>query len=297
MFLMMEIFRQSSADKRLDGLGDRAIRNCTPLGIWGRGGDWRAPSTTTTRSRREPGRCGPTRCILPSFCQSMQRKRKRRSRSSMKSNPLVQKHLPEISRALLEGENKEKFVAFLKDHEEQGLYALYRKNGELYYVGRASNLLQRLSTHTSDLHGKKWDKLAIYIIDQKLTLHDVESLLIAVSKPEGNKNRGKLKGDLKKDLKDFMKTAAIEEINASLYPNQEPKESKKNRRITEKKIDAFIQQNGVARTAEVLGVSAGRVSQLRGEQRLRRWVIAAGKREKMLIAIETTKAKKATSAH
>ena len=96
----------------------------------------------------------------------------------------MRKHLKEISRALLEGENREKFVAFLRDHERQGLYALYKKNGELYYVGRASNLLQRLGTHTSDLHGKRWDKLAIYIIDEKLKLHDVESLLIAVSKPE-----------------------------------------------------------------------------------------------------------------
>ncbi|MFZ3202187.1 MAG: GIY-YIG nuclease family protein [Candidatus Acidiferrales bacterium] len=101
----------------------------------------------------------------------MKRKRKDASR-------LVRKHLPEVSRALLEGENKEKFAAFLKEHERQGLYALYKKNGELYYVGRASDLLQRLSAHRSDLHGKKWDKLAIYIINEKLKLHDVESLLI-----------------------------------------------------------------------------------------------------------------------
>ena len=143
----------------------------------------------------------------------------------------------------------------MRDHEKQGLYALYKKHGELYYVGRASNLLQRLGTHTSDLHGKKWDKLAIYIIDEKLTLHDVESLLIAVSKPEGNKNRGRLKGDLKKDLKEFMKAAAIEEITASLYPNLEPKQPQKGRRITEKKIEAFIKDQGVAKTADILGVS------------------------------------------
>jgi hypothetical protein len=211
-------------------------------------------------------------------------KRKR----NLGGSPLVTKHITEISRALLEGENKEKFVAFLRDHERQGLYALYKKNGELYYVGRASNLLQRLGTHTSDLHGKKWDKLAIYIIDEKLTLHDVESLLIAVSKPEGNKNRGRLKGDLKKDLKDFMKAAAIEEINASLYPNLEPKQTKKSHRITEKKIEAFIKDHGVVKTADVLGVSPGRISQLRGEKRLRQWVIAAGKREKLLLAIEAT---------
>ena len=89
-------------------------------------------------------------------------------------------------------------MGFLKSHEKQGLYALYKRNGQLYYVGRASNLLGRLGTHTSDLHGKKWDKLAIYIIDEKLKLHDVESLLIAVSKPEGNKNRGRLKVGPKK---------------------------------------------------------------------------------------------------
>lgn len=209
----------------------------------------------------------------------MGRRRKRRSK------PLVRKHLTEISRALLEGENREKFASFLKKHERQGLYALYGKNGELYYVGRASHLLGRLSTHRSDLHGKKWDKLAIYILDEGLTLHEVESLLIAVSKPEGNKNRGRLKGDLKKDLRDSLKAAAVEEIDASLYPNQEPRQGKKSRRITEKKIEAFIKAKGVAETAKVLGVSQGRISQLRGD--MRRWVIAAGKREKLLVAMET----------
>jgi GIY-YIG catalytic domain len=213
----------------------------------------------------------------------MRRRRKRNSENSL----VVRKHLTEISRALLEGENKEKFAAFLKDHETRGLYALYKKNGELYYVGRASDLLARLGAHRSDLHGKKWDRLAIYIIDERLTLHEVESLLIAVSKPEGNKNRGKFKGeDLKKALKAFMKTAAIEEINASLYPNQESKQAKKERRITDKKIEAFIDDNGVARTADILGVSPGRISQLRTDGRLRQWVIAAGKREKLLVELE-----------
>jgi len=222
----------------------------------------------------------------------MKRRRRGRPKLSTSGGQLVKKHLSEISRALLEGENKEKFAEFLREHEKQGLYALYKKNGELYYVGRASNLLGRLSSHRSDLHGKKWDKLAIYIIDEKLTLHDVESLLIAVSKPEGNKNRGRLRGDLKKALKEFMKTAAIEEITASLYPNVEPKQTKKSRRITEKKIEAFIEEKGVAKTASLLGVSQGRISQLRGEKQLRQWVIAAGKREKLLVAIETARTKR-----
>ena len=223
----------------------------------------------------------------------MKRKRRRRRRlhASSANVPLVRKHLSVISRALLEGENREKFAGFLKEHEKQGLYALYKKNGELYYVGRASNLLGRLSIHRTDLHGKKWDKLAIYIVDESVTLHDVESLVIAVSKPEGNKNRGKLKGGMKKALKDFMKAAAIEEITASLNPNVEPKQTKKGRRITEKKIEAFIEHKGVSKTASILGVSQGRISQLRSEKRLRQWIIAAGKREKILVAMETVRAK------
>src|SRR5207248_1490452 len=123
-------------------------------------------------------------------------------------------------------------------------------------------------------------------LDEKLTLHEVESLLIAVSKPDGNTNQGRLKGDLRKELRDFMKVAAIEEIDASLYPNQEPKQAKTGHRITENKIEAFIKDSGVVRTAEILGISQGRVSQLRGEKRLRQWVIAAGKREKLLLAME-----------
>jgi len=86
-----------------------------------------------------------------------------------------------------------------------------------------------------------------------------------------------------------METAAVKEIAASLYPNLEPKQEKKNRRITEKKIEAFIQKKGVSKTASILGVSEVRVSQLRGEKRLRRWVIAAGRSEKLLVAIETAR--------
>ena len=88
-----------------------------------------------------------------------------------------------------------------------------------------------------------------------------------------------------------MEAAAIEEINASLYPDQEPKQSKKNRRITEGKIEAFIRARGVPKTAQVLGVSPGRIYQLQNEKQLRRWVIAAGKREKLLVAMEKIQSK------
>jgi hypothetical protein len=215
-------------------------------------------------------------------------KKRSRRRTAGKENasiPLVKKHLPMISRALLEGENRAKFTSFLKDHERNGLYALYKENGELYYVGRASNLVGRLTSHKFDLHGKNWDKLGMYILDEKVGLHDIESLLIGISKPKGNTNKGRLKGDLRKPLRKFMMAAAGDEIKASLYPDQKAKQaSQKNRRITENKIETFIRTNGVQKTADILGVSPGRISQLRGQ--LVEWVIAWGKREKFLLALE-----------
>jgi hypothetical protein len=78
-------------------------------------------------------------------------------------------------------------------------------------------------------------------------------------------------------------------IASSLFPNQEPKQTKKGHRITEKKIEGFIKAKGVAKTANILGVSQGRISQLRGDKRLLQWVIASGKREKLLGAIESAR--------
>jgi hypothetical protein len=120
----------------------------------------------------------------------------------------------------------------------------------------------------------------------------VESVLIAVSKPPGNKNRGRLKGDLKKALKDFLRSAALEEITASLYPDQQPKEGKKSRRITKQKIESFIKSNGLAAMANILGISTGRVWQLRDEDCLLEWIIAAGKREKFLGALASARPRK-----
>jgi len=59
--------------------------------------------------------------------------KRRRKHLNSESTPFVKKYLPAISRALVEGENRDRFVEFLKSHEKQGLYALYKKNGDLYY--------------------------------------------------------------------------------------------------------------------------------------------------------------------
>lgn len=70
-----------------------------------------------------------------------------------------------------------------------GIYILYNDN-ELYYVGKAINLKNRLRDHTKDQHAKKWNKFRIFLIKNKVMLDDIEKMLITVSRPIGNGNKG-----------------------------------------------------------------------------------------------------------
>lgn len=71
-----------------------------------------------------------------------------------------------------------------------GVYALYRK-GKLYYVGLASNLRSRLNTHLKDRHKGLWDQFSVYLTIDDSHLRELESLVLRIAQPKGNKQTGK----------------------------------------------------------------------------------------------------------
>jgi hypothetical protein len=71
-----------------------------------------------------------------------------------------------------------------------GVYALYRKNS-LYYVGLASNLPTRLASHLRDRHGATWDRFSLYLTLGDSHLKELESLVLRITQPRGNKVKGK----------------------------------------------------------------------------------------------------------
>jgi hypothetical protein len=100
---------------------------------------------------------------------------------------LVVQHLEDISWQVLE-----EYSQIIKEmiHGKSGVYALYRQK-KLYYVGLASNLRSRLKRHLKDRHHGAWDRFSVY-----LTVHDehtkeLESLILRISHPSGNKTGGK----------------------------------------------------------------------------------------------------------
>jgi hypothetical protein len=83
-----------------------------------------------------------------------------------------------------------------------GIYVLYH-GAQIYYVGLTTDLFGRLSAHSRDRHRKKWDHFAIFRIKRAGFLKDVETLLMRVVRPPGNRSMGHIarSGDLTKVLK------------------------------------------------------------------------------------------------
>ena len=79
-----------------------------------------------------------------------------------------------------------------KAQRGRGIYVLYR-NGEVYYVGLSrSSLRSRIRSHaTRDRHKGNWDAFSFYQISRIRYIKDVESLLLRIFRPPGNRVAGK----------------------------------------------------------------------------------------------------------
>lgn len=100
---------------------------------------------------------------------------------------LVCQHLEGISRKALE-----QYQGIIRDfvRHRHGVYSLYR-GSRLYYVGLASNLRSRLRHHLRDRHAGTWDRFSIYITIGDHHLRELEALLLRISFPKGNRQKGK----------------------------------------------------------------------------------------------------------
>ena len=100
---------------------------------------------------------------------------------------LVCQHLENISREALET-----YQSIIREYVKgkRGVYALYKK-GKLYYVGLASNLRSRLKHHFQDRHAQSWDRFSIYLTGGDEHLKELETLVLRIASPKGNRTAGK----------------------------------------------------------------------------------------------------------
>lgn len=75
-----------------------------------------------------------------------------------------------------------------------GIYALYDGN-KLYRVGLTSDLLSRVKTYFKPPHKGKWDRFAIFRIGKAAYLKDIETVILGITDPPGNKVKGRVPKD------------------------------------------------------------------------------------------------------
>jgi len=116
---------------------------------------------------------------------------------------LVIGHLEKVS-----GDVLDQYPSVIKDliKGKSGIYALYR-NDSLYYVGLAKNLMGRLKAHTKDRHQRKWTRFSVYLTIHDEHIKELESLMLRVVGPRGNRQSGKMKAsrNLQRDLYNGIK--------------------------------------------------------------------------------------------
>jgi hypothetical protein len=205
-------------------------------------------------------------------------------RQKRKTPSLIASHLRGIKRALLEGDKRPAFLAFLHSHlpARHGIYALYDKKGRLYYSGKASDLPARLNQHLKDRHGDSWDRMTLFMVSRQANVSQLEGLVIAAARPPGNKQKPKIGQDLRRSLRQYLKKDAAIQIDAVVYPDKQGPADALARRITTKKLREVSQ----ARLAGVLGISQPRVSGLFKNNAIRKYIREAGKRDAVLLLLQ-----------
>lgn len=109
---------------------------------------------------------------------------------------------------------------------QSGIYVLYKKD-TLYYIGKAVDLQRRLVQHLRDHHQKKWDTFSLFVVKNRKHIGDLESLLITICEPKGNKSHPR--GEAQDLRKEFL--TRIDEYHAkekALILNSEPCKKKRN---------------------------------------------------------------------
>ena len=137
-----------------------------------------------------------------------------------------------------------------------GVYALYRK-GKLYYSGLASVLRGRLRWHLRDRHANRWDTFSVYLTIGDQHLRELESLILRVAQPPGNRQLGKFSG--------------AQNLNRSFGREIAKKQRVERNRILGRESLSQEKEEGLGRSRRIRGKFKGAFvkARLRADKRVR----------------------------
>jgi hypothetical protein len=92
----------------------------------------------------------------------------------------------------------------------------------------ATNLRNRLKHHLKDRHGQAWDRFSVYLTVGD-HLRELETLLLRIVRPSGNKQKGKFSGceDLRRRFRRDMKQSALAAVDDVFNDPRPPRMERK----------------------------------------------------------------------
>lgn len=100
-----------------------------------------------------------------------------------RTRPLVVERLEMVSKALFK-----QYYPLITQliGSSHGIYALYDTT-DLYYVGKSTDLRNRVRAHLRDRHLASWTHFSLFLVRNAEHLSDIESLLVRIANPNGNR--------------------------------------------------------------------------------------------------------------
>ena len=169
------------------------------------------------------------------------------------SGQLVCQYLEKVSRSAIE-KHQDIIKQFIR--KRHGIYALY-KNDRLVYVGLATNLKTRLSTHLRDRHAKTWNRFSVYITIDFNKLKELESLTLRIASPSNNKQTGRFSKaeDLKRKFRKHIQTKQKKELSY-IFDDKKKEVVKKPVRKVKRKITGLSKY--LSRSIRIKLISEGK---------------------------------------
>ena len=146
------------------------------------------------------------------------------------TRPLVGGYLERISVTAFEKYHREITDLVVSQH---GVYALY-KDARLYYVGLAVDLRRRVKQHLKDKHRGQWNRFSLYLVRKVSHIKEIESLLLRIAHPTGNKQGGRLRKatNLQKQLRKLMEQRQRSELDEIFSRKERSSRKNKKKKIT-----------------------------------------------------------------
>ena len=146
---------------------------------------------------------------------------------------ILSKKIEKINRFIFEKKYREiKSLIREKIKNNHGVYALYNKKEQLYYIGRANDILARVNQHCRNRHSKKWSYFSIYYTKKPQDALEVEAIILSMLPTiKGNKQNSSKLGEDKK-LKNCMKKLKnnIDKNNPTFFKRRS---ENKNNKLTQ----------------------------------------------------------------